>query len=69
MVTDIFSNLKFSDADKLTYSVLPHDCGVGEASWAGVCFSPNQSFLVFVSLILEATFARKYWNGVTRKVI
>lgn len=29
-----------SDVDRLSYSVLPRDCGVGEGSWAGVCFSP-----------------------------
>ncbi|KMZ67621.1 hypothetical protein ZOSMA_25G00040 [Zostera marina] len=30
-----------SDIDSLSYSVLPHECGVGEGSWAGVCFSPR----------------------------
>nr|XP_010927389.1 uncharacterized protein LOC105049447 isoform X1 [Elaeis guineensis] len=29
-----------ADVDRLSYSVLPQDCGVGEGSWAGVCFSP-----------------------------
>ncbi|XP_078181798.1 uncharacterized protein LOC144575506 [Carex rostrata] len=29
-----------SDIDRLSYSVLPHDFGVGEASWAGASFSP-----------------------------
>ncbi|KAI3442640.1 uncharacterized protein J3R85_000874 [Psidium guajava] len=33
---------KVSDDGKLTYSVLPQDCGIGEGSWAGLCFSPNQ---------------------------
>ncbi|XP_043809509.1 uncharacterized protein LOC110605820 isoform X2 [Manihot esculenta] len=28
--------------DSLTYSVLPRDSGVGEGSWAGLCFSPSQ---------------------------
>ncbi|KAK9270410.1 hypothetical protein L1049_025989 [Liquidambar formosana] len=28
--------------DRLTFSVLPRDCGVGEGSWAGLCFSPSQ---------------------------
>ncbi|CAL9768855.1 unnamed protein product [Musa acuminata subsp. burmannicoides] len=26
--------------DRLSYSVLPRDCGIGEGSWAGICFSP-----------------------------
>ncbi|KAF8024934.1 hypothetical protein BT93_F1932 [Corymbia citriodora subsp. variegata] len=30
------------DDGRLTYSVLPQDCGIGEGSWAGLCFSPNQ---------------------------
>ncbi|KAK3043871.1 hypothetical protein RJ639_000570 [Escallonia herrerae] len=30
------------DVDRLTFSVSPRDCGVGEGSWAGLCFSPNQ---------------------------
>ncbi|KAJ0971985.1 hypothetical protein J5N97_019944 [Dioscorea zingiberensis] len=29
-----------SDIDRLSYSVLPKDFGVGEGSWAGVCFNP-----------------------------
>ncbi|XP_058088731.1 uncharacterized protein LOC131235550 isoform X7 [Magnolia sinica] len=29
------------DIDLPTYSVLPRDCGVGEGSWAGICFSPS----------------------------
>lgn len=29
------------DVDKLTFSASPRDCGVGEGSWAGLCFSPN----------------------------
>ncbi|KAF3445507.1 hypothetical protein FNV43_RR10683 [Rhamnella rubrinervis] len=30
------------DVDRLTYTVLPHDSGVGEGSWAGLCFSSTQ---------------------------
>lgn len=30
------------DVDKITYSVLPRDFGVGEGSWSGMCFSPTQ---------------------------
>ncbi|KAM7507897.1 hypothetical protein LguiA_018350 [Lonicera macranthoides] len=30
------------DVDRLTFSVSPRDCGVGEGSWAGLCFSPTQ---------------------------
>ncbi|XP_028101822.1 uncharacterized protein LOC114301106 isoform X1 [Camellia sinensis] len=30
------------DVDRLTFSVSPRDCGVGEGGWAGLCFSPNQ---------------------------
>ncbi|CAN6452612.1 unnamed protein product [Victoria cruziana] len=30
------------DTERLTYSALPRDSGVGEGSWAGLCFSPNQ---------------------------
>ncbi|XP_077242073.1 uncharacterized protein LOC143882472 isoform X2 [Tasmannia lanceolata] len=29
------------DVDRPTYTVLPQDCGVGEGSWAGMCFSPS----------------------------
>jgi len=52
-----------ADVDKLTYSALPHDNGIGEGSWSGLCFCPNQwstvSTLVqlmvvpFTELILE----------------
>jgi hypothetical protein len=38
--------LKFSDVNRLTYSVLPRDNGVGEGSWAGLCFSPSQWSMV-----------------------
>ncbi|XP_022767905.1 uncharacterized protein LOC111312141 isoform X1 [Durio zibethinus] len=30
------------DVDRITYSVLPRDFGVGEGSWSGLCFSPDQ---------------------------
>ncbi|KAL5843743.1 hypothetical protein ACOSQ3_009738 [Xanthoceras sorbifolium] len=30
------------DVDRLTYSVLPPDRGIGEGSWTGLCFSPSQ---------------------------
>ncbi|XP_010260956.1 PREDICTED: uncharacterized protein LOC104599907 isoform X2 [Nelumbo nucifera] len=29
------------DVDRITYSVVPRDCGVGEGSWAGLSFSPS----------------------------
>ncbi|XXG78128.1 hypothetical protein AAC387_Pa08g2137 [Persea americana] len=29
------------DVERHTYSVLPRDCGIGEGSWAGMCFSPQ----------------------------
>ncbi|XP_042487162.1 uncharacterized protein LOC122067384 isoform X2 [Macadamia integrifolia] len=35
--------------DRLSYSVLPRDCGVGEGSWAGLCFSPSQWSMVAVA--------------------
>lgn len=31
-----------NDIKQLTYSVLPRDSGVGESSWAGLCFSRSQ---------------------------
>ncbi|XP_042487153.1 uncharacterized protein LOC122067384 isoform X1 [Macadamia integrifolia] len=37
------------DVDRLSYSVLPRDCGVGEGSWAGLCFSPSQWSMVAVA--------------------
>lgn len=44
---------KFVDIDRLTYSALPSDNGVGEGSWAGLCFSPNQiSMVSFFSTII-----------------
>ncbi|XP_062025147.1 uncharacterized protein LOC133741230 isoform X1 [Rosa rugosa] len=30
------------DVERLTYSVLPRDCGIGESGWAGLCFNPIQ---------------------------
>ncbi|XP_062101369.1 uncharacterized protein LOC133807207 [Humulus lupulus] len=30
------------DVDRLTYTASPRDRGIGESSWAGLCFSPNQ---------------------------
>ncbi|XP_026395944.1 uncharacterized protein LOC113290542 [Papaver somniferum] len=49
------------DVDRITYSVLPRDNGVGEGSWAGLCFNPSQwsmsihglkpPFLQWISLI------------------
>ncbi|KAB2044708.1 hypothetical protein ES319_D01G109000v1 [Gossypium barbadense] len=33
---------EIENVDKITYSVLPRDFGVGEGSWSGVCFSPIQ---------------------------
>ncbi|EXC19890.1 hypothetical protein L484_017867 [Morus notabilis] len=40
IVSKLDSNGK--DIDRLTYTVSPHDSGVGESSWAGLCFSPAQ---------------------------
>ncbi|KAD4584772.1 hypothetical protein E3N88_22373 [Mikania micrantha] len=30
------------DVERLTFSLSPRDFGVGEAGWAGLCFSPSQ---------------------------
>ncbi|WOK94629.1 hypothetical protein Cni_G03334 [Canna indica] len=38
-----------SDIDRLSYSVLPRDCGIGEGSWAGISFSPVQWSTVAVA--------------------
>ncbi|KAK6938275.1 hypothetical protein RJ641_031783 [Dillenia turbinata] len=38
----IVSKIDNTDAERLTYSVLPPDDGVGEGSWAGLCFNPSQ---------------------------
>ncbi|OEL38903.1 hypothetical protein BAE44_0000080 [Dichanthelium oligosanthes] len=32
-----------------SYSVPPRDCGVGEGSWTGICFSPTQRSMVAVA--------------------
>ncbi|KAJ1286373.1 hypothetical protein BS78_03G348600 [Paspalum vaginatum] len=37
------------DIDRSSYSVPPRDCGVGEGSWAGICFSPMQQSTVAVA--------------------
>lgn len=34
------------DVDRLTYSASPHDSGVGEGSWSGLCFNPVQWSMV-----------------------
>lgn len=31
-----------NDVDRVTYSASPHDSGVGEGSWSGLCFNPIQ---------------------------
>ncbi|XP_019152910.1 PREDICTED: uncharacterized protein LOC109149551 [Ipomoea nil] len=40
----IVSKLKTcgEDVDRLTFSISPRDSGVGEGSWAGLCFNPTQ---------------------------
>ncbi|BBH08899.1 hypothetical protein Prudu_021240 [Prunus dulcis] len=38
----IVSKLDTIGTERLTYSVLPRDCGIGESGWAGLCFSPTQ---------------------------
>ncbi|KAH6824104.1 hypothetical protein C2S53_004070 [Perilla frutescens var. hirtella] len=38
-----------TDADRSTYSVSPQDCGVGEGSWAGLCFNPSQLSMAAVA--------------------
>ncbi|BAD81925.1 unknown protein [Oryza sativa Japonica Group] len=37
------------DIDRASYSVPPRDCGVGEGSWAGLCFSPMHQSTVAVA--------------------
>ncbi|KAG6578880.1 hypothetical protein SDJN03_23328, partial [Cucurbita argyrosperma subsp. sororia] len=37
------------DADRFTYSVLPQNSGLGEGSWAGLCFSPSEMFTAAVA--------------------
>ncbi|KAL2519829.1 uncharacterized protein Fot_23752 [Forsythia ovata] len=38
-----------SDVDRLSFSVSPRDYGVGEGSWTGLCFNPNQWFMAAVA--------------------
>ncbi|XP_057795421.1 uncharacterized protein LOC131011693 isoform X2 [Salvia miltiorrhiza] len=38
----IVSRVDDFNTDGSTYSVSPRDCGVGEGSWAGLCFNPGQ---------------------------
>ncbi|KAL3845417.1 hypothetical protein ACJIZ3_002820 [Penstemon smallii] len=38
-----------TDGDDFTYSVSPLDYGVGEGSWAGLCFNPNQLSMAAVA--------------------
>ncbi|CAI8593869.1 unnamed protein product [Vicia faba] len=47
----IVSKLDASGKDivRLTYSALPSDNGVGEGSWSGLCFSPNQMSIAAVA--------------------
>ncbi|PON76206.1 Guanine nucleotide-binding protein, beta subunit [Parasponia andersonii] len=43
------------DVDRLTYTVSPRDHGVGESSWAGLCFSPTQWSMAAVALNFSKT--------------
>ncbi|CAN0921577.1 hypothetical protein LINGRAHAP2_LOCUS32666 [Linum grandiflorum] len=45
-----------NDVDRLTYSALPRDSGVGEGGWAGLSFSPTQ--------FLTAAVAREFCKTV-----
>ncbi|KAL7117726.1 hypothetical protein ACP275_03G091300 [Erythranthe tilingii] len=45
----IVSPLDTSKTDGFTYSVPPRDYGVGEGSWAGLCFNPNQLSMAAVA--------------------
>ncbi|KAK6115065.1 hypothetical protein DH2020_007334 [Rehmannia glutinosa] len=38
-----------TDVDGSTYSVSPRDYGVGEGSWAGLCFNPSQLSMAAVA--------------------
>ncbi|KAG8378104.1 hypothetical protein BUALT_Bualt08G0103500 [Buddleja alternifolia] len=38
-----------TDVDGITYSVSPQDYGVGEGSWAGLCFNPKQLSMAAVA--------------------
>lgn len=51
------------DADGFTYSVSPQDYGVGEGSWAGLCFNPNQLCTVRNSLMYLYLFFSSYISG------
>ncbi|XP_073021180.1 uncharacterized protein [Primulina eburnea] len=42
-----------TDVDVLTYSVSPRDIGVGEGSWSGLCFNPNQLSMTAVAVSLN----------------
>ncbi|XP_078434065.1 uncharacterized protein LOC144705327 isoform X2 [Wolffia australiana] len=44
----IVSEIDENDINGRSYSVLPRGYGVGEGSWAGVCFSPRQSSMTAV---------------------
>ncbi|TVU36398.1 hypothetical protein EJB05_18331 [Eragrostis curvula] len=37
------------DIDRTSYSVPPRDSGIGEGSWAGICFSPTHRSMVAVA--------------------
>lgn len=39
------------DVDRSTFSISPRDSGVGEGSWAGLCFNPTQWSMVLYLLI------------------
>lgn len=42
IVSKVIVNGKDPDVNRVIYSAGPQDCGVGEGSWAGLCFSPTQ---------------------------
>ncbi|XP_017242268.1 uncharacterized protein LOC108214653 isoform X3 [Daucus carota subsp. sativus] len=42
IVSKAIVNDKDPDVSRIIYSACPQDCGVGEGSWAGLCFSPVQ---------------------------
>ncbi|KAL6524960.1 hypothetical protein OROMI_030553 [Orobanche minor] len=45
----IVSPLDASNTDGTTYSVSPRDYEIGEGSWAGLCFNPNQLSMAAVA--------------------
>lgn len=53
---------EISDVERLTYSVLPQDCGVGEVSWAGLCFNPSQWSMVSSFAYKLFYFFILFWN-------